>query len=104
MAEITIIEGPQNVTVTEGHLALFNCTYNGTDDLPLWYISGASYLIQGGSQGLPERHTYSKQSMAVHNVQASDNGRTYSCGFLFGEISSSIATLTVIPTPRGKFR
>ena len=102
MAEIEIKEGPKNVTAAEGQSAIFYCKYNGTDDLPIWYISGASYLVQGGGQGLPERHTYSKQSITVHNVQVSDDGRTYYCSFLFGKISSSTAILTVIPALQGK--
>ena len=65
-------------------------------EFPTWHINGASYAIQGETLGLPDRHRYSNQMMTVRDIQASDNGTTYSCSFLFGTIASSEATLTVL--------
>ena len=93
---IEITQGPQNVTVVEGESAVFTCSYTGTFEFPTWHINGASYAIQGETLGLPERHRYSNQMMTVRDVQASDDGTTYSCSFLFGTIASSEATLTVL--------
>ena len=102
MPAAEISQGPQNVTVNEGESAMFPCLYTGTNEFPLWYINGASYAILGTSLGLPERHRYFNQTITVRDVQLSDNGNTYRCSFLFGEITSEMATLTVIPVPRGE--
>ena len=93
VSAIEITQGPQDVTVEEGQSASFPCFYNGTPDIPTWIISGFYYL----HVGFPDRHTYSNQIMTVHDVQVSDNGTTYQCGFVVINIFSSIATLTVIP-------
>ena len=101
---IEITQGPQNVTIEEGESAVFTCSYTGTFDFPAWHINGASYPIQGETLGLPDRHHYSNQMMTVSDIQISDNGSRYSCSFLFGEIASSTAILTVLPAThaRGK--
>lgn len=90
---IEIILGPQDETVQEGESASFPCFYNGTNDIPIWYIKGFSY----STQGLPERHSYYNKTLSIHDVQASDNGTTYRCGFLYGPRSFT-ATLTVVIT------
>ena len=100
MVEIT--QGPQNMTVEEGESAVFTCSYTGSEDFPTWHINGANYAIQGETLGLPDRHRYSNQMMTVSNVQISDDGTTYSCSFLFGEIASSTAVLTVLPATHGE--
>ena len=97
---IEIIQGPEDVTVNEGEMAIFTCSYSGTNEFPLWFINGSSYSIQGEVVGLPDRHSYSNQRITVNDVQPSDNGSTYSCSFLFSDTASGVATLTVIPTPR----
>ena len=99
---IEITQGPQNITVEEGESAVFTCLYTGTFDFPTWHINGATYVIQGETLGLPDRHRYSNQMMTVSKVQISDNETTYRCSFMFGEISSSTATLTVLPATNGK--
>ena len=94
---IEITQGPQNVTVNEGESASFPCFYHGTDDVPVWFINSASYNIQR----LPTRHTYYNETLRVTNVQASDNGATYKCAFLYDQMeisSTSTGTLTVLIT------
>ena len=98
---IEITQGPHSVTINEGESAIFPCLYTGTNEFPLWYINGASYAILGTCLGLPERHSYFNQTITIRDVQPSDNGNTYRCSFLFGEITSKTATLTVIQAPRG---
>ena len=96
---ITITQGPQDVRVEEGQSASFPCSYTGTNDIPIWFINNSSY----STQGLPERHTYFNKTVTIHDVKHSDNGTTYWCMFLSG-VSSSVATLTVLPATQGRYQ
>ena len=87
-----IIREPEDIQVTVGETAYFNCVYTGSSDYPIWYINHAFY----NRLGYPPRHSYNSddQVLELSNSQLSDNGSTYQCGFL--GLLSRIATLTVL--------
>ena len=93
--EIQLTSQPEDVTVPIGGTARFNCTYQGTTEVPFWSIGSIVYPIDR----LPDRHVYMNQVLIVTNVLASDSGKTYQCSFF--EPESRIATLTVL-IPEGK--
>lgn len=90
---VVIFHGPQNEKAEEGGLASFPCFYSGTNEIPIWFIDKASYSVQM----LPARHSYFNQTLTIYDIQASDNGTTYTCAFLRGPRSFT-ATLTVVIT------
>ena len=91
MSTIQFISQPQNLTVDVGETAVFHCDYEGTVELPFWYIGGSAYSVSG----LPNRHSYRNRVLSVRDVQMMDTTTTYQCSFIKPE--STKATLTVIP-------
>lgn len=85
-----ILNQPQDVSVREGETAVFSCTFNGTNDIPWWIISGSAYPFDR----LPFRHSYHDQMLYVSNVKLSDNSSTYQCIFQ-DDTRSNIATLYI---------
>lgn len=96
MLEITIVNGPANVTVKEGDSASFPCLVTGTTGVPFWYIDDSVYTIRN----LPSRHYYLNWTLTIMDVQLSDNGTEYRCSLYI--VSSHTAVLTVIANPNGK--
>ena len=88
---VTITSEPADAYVTEGDSAYFNCSYNGTRDVPIWTVNGIHYL--DGSY--PERHIYDSKSqvLEIYDTVLTDNGSTYQCT-VFTKLSR-IATLFV---------
>lgn len=87
---ITFLEGPSDVHVALGDEAQFNCTYNGTDDLPAIIINGTYRRFAN----LPARHTFDSMKLTVTDVQPSDNGTRYQC--TFPGVNSSVGRIIII--------
>ena len=87
-----IIQEPEDIQVTVGETAYFNCIYTGSSDYPIWYINHAFYY----RTGYPPRYSYNSddQVLEISNSQLFDNGSTYQCRLL--RIFSRVATLTVL--------
>lgn len=92
---IVITSEPQDAAAFVGDTVQFNCNYEGTFDVPFWYIGGTAYA----TDGLPRRHSYRNRILTVTDVQLTDSGQTYQCSFINPQ--SRIATLTV-STRRGR--
>ena len=75
--QIVFLQEPKNVTVAEGMVAFFACTYTGTTGVPVWRISNNVFVISA----LPPRHSYNGSGLVISSVDLSLNMNSYSCFF-----------------------
>ena len=74
---ITIVNGPENVTAVVGSTVTFQCDYEGTTDLPRWRINGTSYRVTN----LPAYHQFIQHTLQVQLVTTAMNNTKYVCFF-----------------------
>lgn len=74
---ITFIEGPEDLYISVGEDAAFNCIYSGTLDLPAILING-EYRT---ADSLPPRAKFEFMRLKIANVQLSDNNTRIQCTF-----------------------
>ena len=93
-------EDPQSVTVVVGDMATFQCA--GPGFYVLWKINGELLVESGQNDGPFVVHRESnsgiwQSNLTVLTTSAENNGTTVQCVFNFPDVSSDIATLTVLP-------
>ena len=89
---------PEDVFVTEGESAFFNCTHDGgVTNILTWIINEQSY----SNYSFPSRHYgyQSGQLLEVVNTTVSDNESTYQC--ILQHQESKVAVLTVSELEQG---
>ena len=87
---------PSDVTVSNGELALFNCSADSFQGIPRWQINGVTYH----HNELPVDHWFNQSGLVVL-ADTSKNGWVYKCSIewfqngIKSTTPSNPATLTV---------
>jgi hypothetical protein len=100
MLQVTITNGPQDITVYEGATAMFPCSIVGAASVPFWYIDDSRYDFRS----LPDRHSFSleNKTLIVSEVKISDNGTAYKCSVFVATSNPGVLTVIAVEFPDGK--
>ena len=98
-SDVVFTTQPKDSNVCIGSSAEINCSFKGTDTLPMWSINSVNYT----SFNLPPNHRYNGHILTVSSVYLAQNYTTYQCYFdlyfhngTFYQIRSSIGRLKVL--------
>ena len=75
--QITITQGPNNITAYVGESVTLQCHYTGTDNQPKWRIGGVTYT----STNLPAGYRLTREGLHIPSVWAELNNTLYVCFF-----------------------
>ena len=97
--QITITQGPSNITAYVGESVTLQCHYSGTVNQPKWRIGGVAYT----SANLPAGYRPTSEGLHIPSVWAQLNNTLHVCFFTvfvaakgrFENIESNPAIITV---------